>query len=101
MKSKLTAKQIVRFMQGKDAALPGNFIITVPKCYDFTVPSDTDSEDKEWTQENYSIKIVTGPDGDFLITGTIDDLESYVDDICIGSKADVFRILKTAISIDG
>lgn len=68
--------------------------ITVPSHYAFVVgPSHEEIRDQE---ANYNITIAVNNDkGFFEVTGDEDDLESFVEDICISDADAVSDIMRT------
>lgn len=66
--------------------------ITVNSHYSFVITP----EDRAETEATYKIKITDAPNGDFIVTGTMDALDSFTDDITIGDEESSGEMMDTA-----
>lgn len=67
--------------------------VTVSKHYEFL--SSLKDDAIEDTCDNYEITITKDENGDFLVTGPEENLESFADDITAGDSQSVHAIMAT------
>lgn len=67
--------------------------VTVPKHYEFL---GCLQGDLSYTEENYEVKIVVSPSGDFNVSGPYDNVLSFVEEITIDDEESVLAIMSTS-----